>query len=48
MDNKEEITLKQQEDLIRLMRVLDECMDSLDNFYYYVKTKEMLSLSNDN
>lgn len=40
--------IKLQEDLIRLMAVLDDCIDGLDKFYYYAKTREMLELSTDN
>lgn len=54
MDNNEisneelQKQIKMQEDLIRLIKVIDDCMESMDKFYYYAKTKQMLSLSNDN
>lgn len=40
--------INMQEDLIRLMQVLDGCIEGLDKFYYYAKTREMLGLSKDN
>lgn len=40
--------VKMQEDLIHLMKVLDECIESMDKFYYFAKTKQMLELSNNN
>ncbi len=40
--------IKMQQDLIKLMKVIDDCIEGLDNFYYYAKKKEMLSLSNNN
>ncbi len=53
MDNNipDEETLKQikrQEDLIKLIKVIDECMESMDKLYYFARTKQILSLSNDN
>ena len=54
MDNNEAYSeelqkhIKQQEDLIKLMQVIDDCMQSLDKFYYLAKTKQMLDLSNNN
>ena len=53
MDNNipDEETLKQikmQEDLIKLIKVIDDCMESMDKLYYFARTKQMLSLSNDN
>lgn len=40
--------IKMQEDLIRLMRVIDNCIENMDKVYYYAKTRQMLTLSNDN
>lgn len=40
--------VKMQEDLIHLMKVLDKCIESMDKFYYFAKTKQMLELSNNN
>ena len=54
MDNNEAYNedlqkqIKQQEDLIKLMKVIDDCMQNIDKFYYFAKTKQMLELSNDN
>lgn len=40
--------IKRQEDLIKLIKVIDDCMESMDKLYYFAKTKQMLSLSNNN
>ena len=53
MDNNipDEETLKQikmQEDLIKLIKVIDDCMESMDKLYYFARTKQMLHLSNNN
>ncbi len=39
---------KRDEDLKKLMDVLDECIEQVDRLYYSMKVKEMLSLSNNN
>lgn len=39
---------QQEEDLQKLMDVLDECIEQVDKLYYMMKMKEMLALSNDN
>ena len=53
MDNNipDDETLKQikmQEDLIKLIKVIDDCIENMDKLYYFARTKQMLSLSNDN
>ena len=54
MDNNEAYSedlqnqIKRQEDLIKLIQAIDDCMQSLDKFYYFAKTKQMLELSNNN
>ena len=40
--------IKMQENLIKLMRVIDECIENMDKIYCLAKTKEMLNLSNNN
>ncbi len=37
-----------EEDLQKLIDVLDECIEQVDRLYYSMKVKEMLSLSNNN
>lgn len=39
---------QRDEDLKKLMDVLDECIEQVDKLYYAMKMKEMLSLSNNN
>lgn len=39
---------KRDEDLQKLMDVLDECIEQVDRLYYAMKMKEMLSLSTNN
>jgi hypothetical protein len=40
--------IKLQNDLIRLIKLLDECSENLDLLYYSIRKKELLDLSNDN
>lgn len=47
-DNNKEKQIKIQEDLVKLMKVLDGCIDEVDKFYLYVRKKQILSCSNDN
>ncbi len=39
---------KMQNDLIRLMRVLDICIDNVEGLYFYIWRKKLLTLSKDN
>lgn len=45
-DNTEQINM--QKDLLKLIRVLDDCIENLDSFYYYTMKKQMLAGSNQN
>ena len=40
--------IKMQHDLIRLIKVLDECLENIDSFYCYTLKKQMLAGSNQN
>lgn len=46
--DKDRIHAKLQDDLIALIRVLDECMDEIDSLYCKAKKEEMLCCSNNN
>lgn len=54
MDFEENLTeeqkqqLKIQKDLIKLAKVLDSCIEYVDEFYCYTLKKQMLTGSNDN
>lgn len=39
---------QREQDLQKLMDVLDECIEQVDKLYYTIRMKEMLALSNDN
>ena len=39
---------QREEDLQKLMDVLDECIEQVDRLYYAMRMKEMLALSNNN
>ena len=39
---------QREEDLQKLMDVLDECIKQVDRLYYAMRMKEMLALSNNN
>ena len=38
--------IKMQNDLIKLIKVLDDCIEGIDSFYCYVRKKQMLAGSN--
>ncbi len=40
--------IKMQNDLIKLIKVLDDCIEGIDSFYCYVRKKQMLAGSNNN
>lgn len=40
--------VKLQEKLIKLVKVIDDCIENLDSFYCYTIKKAMLSGSNEN
>ncbi|MBS4759317.1 MAG: hypothetical protein KHX03_01295 [Clostridium sp.] len=40
--------IKMQNDLIRLIRVLDDCIENVDNFYCYTMKKQFLATSTNN
>lgn len=48
VDNAQFCDDKIQNDLLKLMRVLDDCIENVDNFYCYTMKKKMLLTSNDN
>lgn len=39
---------KMQEDLIKLIKVLDGCIEEMDKFYFYTRKKQMLACSTNN
>lgn len=47
-DENELKQIKMQNDLIKLMQAIDECMEQMDKFYFHVRKKQMLAGSNDN
>lgn len=40
--------IKMQEDLIKLIKVIDGCIEEMDKFYFYTRKKQILACSNDN
>ena len=40
--------IKIQQDLIDLIRVIDDCMEEMDKFYFYAMKRRMLAGSTDN
>ncbi len=40
--------IKMQADLIKLIGVLDDCIENIDNFYCYTLKRQMLAGSNQN
>ena len=40
--------IKMQRDLIRLIRVLDDCIENVDSFYCYTMKKQFLATSTNN
>lgn len=40
--------IKMQNDLIRLIKVIDECIENIDSFYCYTLKRQMLAGSNQN
>ncbi len=40
--------MKMQQDLIELMKVIDDCMEEMDKFYFYAMKKRMLAGSTNN
>lgn len=40
--------VKMQTDLIRLIQVLDDCIEHIDSFYCYTMKKQMLASSTQN
>ena len=40
--------IKMQRDLIQLIRVLDDCIENVDNFYCYTMKKQFLATSTNN
>lgn len=39
---------KMQEQLLKLVKVIDDCIENIDSFYCYTMKKAMLSGSNEN
>ncbi len=47
-NNEYERQTEIQNNLIRLIKVLDECLENIDSFYCYTLKKQMLAGSNQN
>ncbi len=40
--------MKMQQDLIELIKVIDNCLEEMDKFYFYAMKKRILSTSTNN
>lgn len=47
-DENQQKHIQMQEDLIKLIKVLDGCIEEMDKFYFYARKKQMLACSNNN
>lgn len=47
-DESSDEHVKMQNDLLKLIQVLDDCIENVDNFYCYAAKKQMLATSNSN